>query len=356
MADGRFLGGAAVLLGLALVLAGCDEGSEEDEISFDVPVVVETAARGGIESTLTTTGTVRAVRETRLLTPTGGKLTVLQNRETGRPYQDGDLMRRGTVIALVEGEEQEVNKRSGLEAKRRRLEVAEAELERKRRLNAEGIVTEVDVKAAISDAASARYDYEQGLIVRAQTKVESPMVGVLTAVTEAGNDERVAAGYEVARVVDFSEVIVEGRLSASDLAMVEKGQKARIISYSYQDRSFEGTVSNISPTVDPETRTFEVEIRLPNPEGLLRPGLFVKVDLVVEERQDVLVVPKDAVVLRKNRPVLFLVKRQIARESEVELGLDGGEKVEVVKGLEEGDRYVTVGQQTLSDGSPVRVR
>ena len=56
-------------------------------------------------------------------------------------------------------------------------------------------------------------------------------------------------------VVDFSEVIVEGRLSASDLALVEEGQKARVTSYSYPDRSFDGTVSNISPTVDPETRT-----------------------------------------------------------------------------------------------------
>ena len=82
----------------------------------------------------------------------------------------------------------------------------------------------------------------------------------------------------------------------------------------------------------------------------------MKVEIVVEERDGVVVVPKDAVVLRNNRPVVFTVQRQTAKESRVVLGLDGGSKVEVLEGLDPNQRYVTVGQQTLSDKSPVRPR
>ena len=120
---------------------------------------------------------------------------------------------------------------------------------------------------------------------------------------------KVSGSQRVSRwrgVVDFTDVVVEGRLSASDIAFIEENQPARVSSYSYSGKVFEGKVSNVSPTVDPETRTFLVEVALQNPEGLLRPGLFVKVDLVVERKEDVVVVPKDAVVLRKNRPVVFV--------------------------------------------------
>ena len=79
-------------------------------------------------------------------------------------------------------------------------------------------------------------------------------------------------------------------------------------------------------------------------------------NFVIEERDDVVVVPKDAVVLRNNRPVIFTVQRQTAKETRVVLGLDGGTSVEIVEGLEPDQRYVTVGQQTLSDKSPVRPR
>lgn len=338
------------------LLAACSPEGDAEEISFDVPVVLETAKLGRIERTLTTTGTVEADREARLVTPVGGKLHLLRNPSTGEAWSEGDAVRSGTVVAVVESEEQTVGKSSGIAAKKARLEAAEAELERKRRLYEEKIISESDLKTAESEAATARYDYEQALIVRAQTRVESPIEGVLTEVTRSGDGERVAAGTQVAKVVDFDRVEVDGRLSASDLAFVEKGQRARVTSYSFPDEVFEGEVTNVSPTVDPETRTFLVEVKLPNPQGLLRPGLFVKMEIVVEERQEVVVVPKDAVVLRKNRPVVFVVERQVAKERPIMTGLDSGERIEVAEGLEPDERYVIVGQQTLADNTPVRPR
>ena len=125
--------------------------------------------------------------------------------------------------------------------------------------------------------------------------------------------------------------------------------------HAWEEERFEGTLVRLAPTLDTLTRTLRAEVAVANPRGQLRPGMFVEVTLIAEQREDVPVVPREAVAERGGRKVVFVVKGQKVERREVALGLGDDEIVEVREGLEAGERIVVRGLETLTDGTRVRV-
>ncbi len=111
----------------------------------------------------------------------------------------------------------------------------------------------------------------------------------------------------------------------------------------------------LEPFMNPETRTFNAQVRIDNPERLLLAGMFVEVVLVAEQRADVPLVPRTAVVERSGSKVVFVLEGQKVTRREIVLGLGDDEIVEVRQGLDAGERIVVKGLETLSDGTRVRV-
>jgi RND family efflux transporter MFP subunit len=341
---------------LLISLAGCAPEEEAPEVDFRVSVTAADAERGSVEATIVATGSIRAAHEAALPAPRAGELRVLRNPKSRNRYENGDPVRKGQVIAIVETEESRVSRKSGVEAKLKRLRAAEAELERKERLHGDGVISDSQLQEAESAAATARYDYENSLVEESRVRVEAPITGILAEVTNSGEGEWVNGGHMVAKVVDYGEVIAEAQLGAGDLRFVQLGQRVRVSSYAYPGESFEGTVTSIDPTLDLQARTFGLEARLENPEGLLRPGLFAKIEVIVQEREDVVTVPKEIVLIRDNQDVIYVVEGQKAKQRNVVLGLEGEKNIEIVQGLEEGERVIVRGYETLNDGTPVRVQ
>jgi len=123
----------------------------------------------------------------------------------------------------------------------------------------------------------------------------------------------------------------------------------------YREEIFKGTVTCISPTVDPESRTADVEIQVDNRDYRLKPGMFARVNLVVQRREQVLLLSKDSL-LRKSGPTkVFVHNNGTASLREVSLGLEGEQFVEVLRGLQEGEEVIIAGQYELRDGMPVKV-
>ena len=114
-------------------------------------------------------------------------------------------------------------------------------------------------------------------------------------------------------------------------------------------------VLRISPELDPQTHTFRAEVIVNNDEGLLRPGMFVEVAIITEQRAQVPVLPRESVTRRSSGNVVFLIDGQRAKQQLVRLGLGDDEKVQVLDGVISGDRVVVRGLETLADGTRVRV-
>ncbi|MBI5145457.1 MAG: efflux RND transporter periplasmic adaptor subunit [Candidatus Omnitrophica bacterium] len=184
--------------------------------------------------------------------------------------------------------------------------------------------------------------------------VESPIDGIVGRVyVDIG--ENVSSQTEVALVVAMQQVKIRLDIPEKYLTRIALAQVAKIRTDAYPDAEFSGEVTKISPVVDLATRTFPVEITVDNPQLQLKPGMFAKVSLILEEYQNVPVILKEAVLGREPNWYVYVVENNKAVLREITLGLRQGPYYQVRSGLKEGDYVVIVGQQRLYAGAGVTV-
>jgi len=121
------------------------------------------------------------------------------------------------------------------------------------------------------------------------------------------------------------------------------------------DRSFKGTITRSTLALDPSTRSLLVEIDLPNPDHLLRPGTFAEMAIALREIPNALVVPPQAVSSGGKGTSLFIIEQGKAKAVPVQTGITDGKWIEITSGLKGDEEVVAVGKRQLLDGSPVRV-
>ena len=133
------------------------------------------------------------------------------------------------------------------------------------------------------------------------------------------------------------------------------GLPGRVRHYAWEDKEFSGQVIRLAPMVDPVTRALRAELEVDNTGNLLRSGMFVEVTVIGERREDVPVVPRQAVASRAGKWVVFVLEGQRVAKREVTLGLGDDDIVEIREGVEVGERVVIRGLETLTDQTRVRV-
>ncbi len=140
-----------------------------------------------------------------------------------------------------------------------------------------------------------------------------------------------------------------------DIPLLKTGMKAKIQVESYPGRVFEGKIEKINSSLDLSTRTLQAEIYIPNASRSLKPGMFSNVELVLLEKPQALIIPKEAVIEAGNERSVFVVEGKKAVRRLVTLGYEQDRSVEVLEGLNESDQVVIKGQQLIKDGSAIRV-
>ena len=345
------------LIGVGLALAACGPGDDGGEVEFRVPVSVRAVELGAVEDVIVATGDLRAPELAKLVVESPGKLSL--TRSSGRRLAEGDRVTAGQTLARVTGEDARLAARS--EATSQRFEMAEAELASRRQLFAEGLISREELRAAETAFEEARLERDRSQLTEERNQLVTPISGVVLRLARDASGQPVAegqlvgVGFEVAEVGPIARLIAEVDLVGIDLGRVRTGQAARIRHGAFQRTSFPGRVVRLAPRVDPATRSFRVEVEVDNAEEQLRPGMFVEVTILVERREDVTVVPREAVTERGGERVLFVLDGQRVSRRAVTLGLGDDERVEVLQGIAAGERVVVRGLETLTDGTRVRV-
>ena len=261
----------------------------------------------------------------------------------------GDKVRRGQVLAVLSSQEL-ANQRSEWLAAQKRLELARGSFEREKQLWEEKISARQDylqAGAALQEAEIAEQLARQKLAALGASatptgnltryEIRAPIDGVIT-------EKKISAGQvlkddaEIFVIADLSAVWVEMTVQAKDLNLVKVGQKAVVTAASF-DAQASGKVSYVGSLVGEQTRAAKARIVLPNPKGLWRPGLAVNVELTAEEVDVALAVAADAVQSLREGPVVFGRYGDKFEARPVELGRSDGKMVEVLGGLEPGERY-----------------
>lgn len=335
----------------AVAVAACAVEPAERVVDLVVPVTIQPVATGTMESTVESTGTLRPLREAEMVAEIRGSL-YYEQLAAGRPAE-GVRVDAGEQVARLESEEYVVGLR--LDSRQKALENAQRNLEEKERLRDEGLAIESDVDTARKTLIDAETDLADGRIRLEKTRILAPIAGSLAEITDATESTIVEQGDVIGKIVDYSRVIVDLSIPNSDIAALRLGQSVRVANFAFPDQVFEGRVTMIDPTLDETTRTFRVQVDLDNRRLLLRPGMFVKAEIVTERREGVIVIPRELVLTRQNRDVVFIEVDGRAEMREVEIGLEDEGRAEVLDGLAEGDRLITSNYETLRSRTPVRV-
>jgi RND family efflux transporter MFP subunit len=343
---------------LPLVLAGCAPSGQDQEIEFRVPVFAREVETGTVEDRIVATGSLRTEEGVALRTDTGGALIVARGAD-GRRLAEGDRVEAGQLIAEITGEE--VRLAAATAATNQRYLTAKRDYDSKKKLFDEGLLSEQEFRQVEATLADAQLELERSRFTETRSKLVTPIGGIILRLARdeenlpVADGQLVTQGYVVAQIAPTLSLVADVDLVGPDVARVREGMPARVRHQAWDDRDFDGRVVRLAPSLDPMTRTLRAEVRVKNESRDLRPGMFVEVTMIADRREEVLVVPREAVAERGGRKVVFVLKGQRVEQRDVVLGLGDDEIVEVRQGIEPGDRIVVRGLETLTDQTRVRV-
>jgi len=341
-----------------LALAACGRESAP-QAEAPRPVAVVAARLVDLDDRIVASGQLHAKERAVIASEVAGRITAVS-------VDEGDAVQEGQRLLAIDPERRELaaaNARAVLGEAEAALGEAQRAYNRARALRERGIASQslLDERAtALSRARSRRAAAraQLGVAQRAlrDAQVRAPFGG-LVARREVSRGEYVKVGQPLFEIVALDPIEVEFSVSERDSARVKLGQPVAVRVAPYPDEVLRGEVSVISPTIDVRTHTLRVKARVPNAEGRLRPGLFAHTDLGLARRKNVLVVPEEAVLLRADGEVVFVVSAEDrAQRSVVQTGAQRDGLIEITGGLRAGDLVAVRGHASLADGALVSRR
>ncbi len=368
------------------------------EVVFPVDVAV--AHRGNLVKRLSTTGTMRANREVEIVARTPGEI-IFVSPHNGEFVKQGDILVRlddreyrlaseRASAGLLSAQIEYRNLSSSVFIEKPdtvALNQKKADAQEKFR-NAElsfenGIVSGVqfarlkrdyetdlavlsaqrsDIVATKSGLSQAIETYELAKLDLEATEIKAPFSGYV-ANCELSTGGRVAAQQVLLRLVDVSRLLVDVEVLESEISRIEVGRKTEVAVNAYPSVVFPGNVLRVNPIVDTKTKTVKVTVQLKDDGGSsstgtlrLRPGMFATVKLETEILQSRVLVPKEALLIRDQRTLVFVAQSGLAKWQYVDVG-DGNERLlEIQSGVSPGDTVLVAGHYTLAHDAKIRVQ
>ena len=339
---------------LTVLMAGCRQENSMNRTEIPTPVTVSDITYGSVSRIFSTNSTALSNAEAELSTEMAGKYMLQKNPATGKPYKLGDKVRKGALIVRIEDKSYENG--ISIETKRLNLELAEQEQVKTKSLYDKGGATLTEVKNSEVKIMNSRLDYENAQMNLEKMNIRAPFDGVIVNLPHFSAEAKLNSGTSVVTIMDYSSMLLEINLPESAINEVKVGQKAYITHYTLPKDTIIGEITELSPAISSETRTFKGKLVIDNKDLLIRPGMFVKADIVTESHSSTIVIPKNIVRNERNRRVVFVVDQGIARAKNIRLGLEDKNTVEVLGGLEKNDQLVIRGFETLRDGSRVKIQ
>jgi len=314
-------------------------------------VAVTQAKKQTWETTLSAVGSVMTAKGVAVSNDAPGLVVRLH-------FDSGDTVKQGEVLVELDTSVE----RAQLASLRARRELAEISVKRSTALASSGAVAQAQVDADQSSFKSLTADANALVAQIARKTIRAPFSGKL-GIRQVNLGQYLAPGTAVTTLEAQKASLIDFALPQQELPKLAVGMGVRAM-LTGSDKPLEGTISAIDPAVDPLTRNIKVRASLPDPESQLRPGMFVRVEVVLPEKSDVVAVPQTAVVHASYGDSVFATEekpgpdgkpRKVAQQRFVKLGRARGDFVAIVDGLGADQEVVTAGAFKLRNGIPLKV-
>lgn len=266
-------------------------------------------------------------------------------------FREGAPVARGAVLVELDAAVQLAE----LQQAKANLALAESNARRTEDLFARKFVSQSAREEAASRLAVERANTALAEAHFERTRIRAPFDGVL-GIRKVSIGDYIKEGEVLVNIEDIGTLKVDFRLPELYLQRIRPGQTLEVSSDAVPSAHFDATVDAIDPLVDAQGRSVVMRAKLPNPQLQLRPGMFARVRLLLQERPNVAVVPEEALVPAAGQAsFVFRIENGTAHRVDVRTGARRDTLVEVVEGVAPGDVVVTAGHLKLRDGAPVRV-
>lgn len=383
---------------LAFAITGCS-GKKTDEVQVEnyTPVEICTTQSRDIDNEVTFNGKILANEEIFVIPKAAGIVTAVN-------FKLGDKVNKGDILFTIEKDDisnsvaQASNgislaqkgvaqAKNGLESakinydlNKEKIENAILNYERTKELFEQGAVSksqleqaeiganeknldalkasvtqaEIGYQQSLNQLTQAQISYDQATDGLDNTSVEAPMTGILSALN-VKKGQIAGSGQQAATIVDVSQVYIQLSVVESVVNDILEGDKIRLEVPSASSDEIISTVSYVSPSADPMNKLYTVKSYIDNPESKIRPGMSAKATISLERAENAIVIPSNTIINKADKKFVFVVEDDVAVEKEVKTGIDTGEFVEIISGLNFDEKIIIEGQFYVSDGSKVKV-
>lgn len=309
------------------------------------PVEVVAAATGRVADQVEALGTLSANESVAVAPEVAGRITAFRFNEGETVEQGAVLVELDAVIARAEAAQAQAA-----------LSLAEEVYERNRTLVQRGAGTQVNLEQATAQLATARANAAASGARLEKLTINAPFRGVI-GLRSVSVGTIVQPGQAIATLAGIDPVKLDFGVPELFLSSVRVGQTVDVAVDAVPDRKFQGQVYAIDPIVDPAGRALRLRATIPNADGILRPGLFARVNLTTGVRDDAVLVPEASLVAGTGgaTQAVYVIRDNRAALTPVRIGRRVDGKVEIVDGIAAGDSVVVAGQLTLRDGAAVNV-
>ena len=332
-----------------LLLSACQQGgevTEEEEAEDDTPPVpVETSVpvRGDIFATYTGTAPIEAFAEADVIAKVDGEVRELH-------VEEGDMVSKDQILATLDGD----RLRLELSESQARLRKLQREFQRNKELQDKDLISEGDFEKIQYDLEALEASFNLASLELDYTQIRAPIKGVVSErYLKLGNT--IKTGEAVFRVTSFDPLVAYLFVPEREFRQISAGQPVHIEIDALSGPPVIAAVTRISPVVDPVTGTFKITIELRGDDHNIKPGMFGRMSIVYDRHENVLQVPRSAIIETANDSYVFVVEDELGLRKAVETGFSNNGMVEVTSGLKDGEQVITVGHVGLKNEASVVV-
>ena len=331
----------------ALLLSACQQGNEaensDEEETPPIPVETSTPMRGDVLAVYSGTAPIEAFAEADVIAKVEGEIREVL-------VEEGDDVTEGQIMARLDGD----RLRLELNESRARLRKMQRDFQRNKDLREKGLLSEGDFEKLQFDLEALQASYNLASLELDYTQVRAPIDGIISErYIKIGNTIRV--GDPLYRVTGLDPLVAYLHVPEREYRQITAGQPVAIDIDALADQRIFATVTRISPIVDAATGTFKITIEIHDAERRIKPGMFGRMSIVYDRHENVLQVPRSAIVEELDVESVFVVEDGKAVRRLVTTGYGENGMIEISDGLTDADNVITVGQVGLKPDAAVTV-
>ena len=330
-------------LSAAAMICVCGLAQAQDSKSAAVPVEAAKVTAAPLSEQVTAIGTLLSDEAVTVSSEIPGRLKEIH-------FQEGQPVEKGAPLFTLDDSVY----RAQLDDAEAKLKLAEQTNKRTSTLFSNKYATAQSADEAMSNLAVSTAATELARVQLEKTRIVAPFSGIV-GLRHVSVGEYITAGQALVNLEAIDPVKADFRVPEKFLPAIRVGQTIRIKVDAFPDASFEGKVYAIDPKLDVSGRSLLVRALVPNKDQRLRPGLFARVTVLLQLKEDALTVPEQAIVPQGDSQFVYKIVDGKVKLTKVVTGTRREGRVEIVDGLSVGDEVVTAGQLKIRDGSAVSV-